>query len=123
MSRRVDCVDFLTPNEGPETDRPQRLAAYQTDAQPLRFLDYLIHEPEPAVVLHGAGIYVHVPAPERFALHKLIVSRRRHRTAGAKKDKDIKQAELLLVALVQKRPHELKLAWREAYDCGQTWRQ
>ena len=38
-------VDFLTPNEGPDTDRPQRLPALQTDAQPLRFLDYLIRDP------------------------------------------------------------------------------
>lgn len=115
-------VDFLTPNEGADTDRPQRLPAYQTDAQPLRFLDYLIHEPEPAIILHGAGIYVHVPAPERYAVHKLIISRRR--TAGkAKREKDIKQAEALLEVLMEKRPQELKLAWREAYERGQTWRK
>ena len=66
-------VDFLTPNEGPDTDAPQRLPALQTDAEPLRFLGYLIREPEPAVVLHGAGVYVAVPAPERYAVHKLIV--------------------------------------------------
>jgi hypothetical protein len=70
-------VDFLTPNFGSETGEPQALPALQTDAQPLRFLDYLIHDPEPAVILHGAGISVHVPAPARFAIHKLIVSRRR----------------------------------------------
>jgi hypothetical protein len=116
-------VDFLTPNQGQDTERPLRLPAFQTDAQPLRFLAYLIHEPEPAVILHGPGIYVHVPAPERFALHKLIVSRRRHRTAGAKKDKDVKQAELLLAVLVEKRPRELKFAWHEAYERGQTWRR
>lgn len=115
-------VDFLTPNVGPDTDRPQRLPAYQTDAQPLRFLDYLIHEPEPAVVLHGPGIYVYVPAPERYAIHKLIISRRRHETAAAKEAKDIKQAEGLLNVLAEKRPSELKRAWREAYNRGQTWR-
>ena len=115
-------VDFLTPNEGAETDRPQRLPAYQTDAQPLRFLDYLIHEPEPAIILHGAGVYVHVPAPERFAVHKLIISRRR--PAGKlKREKDIKQAEALLSVLMEKRPQELKIAWREAYERGQTWRK
>lgn len=115
-------VDFLTPNEGPETDRPQRLPAYQTDAQPLRFLDFLIHQPEPAVILHGAGIYVHVPAPERYAIHKLIISRRRQ-AGAAKREKDIKQAEALLAALVEKRPQELKLAWHEAWERGQGWRK
>jgi hypothetical protein len=115
-------VDFLTPNEGPDTDVPQRLPAFQTDAEPLRFLYYLIHDPEPAVVLHDAGIYVLVPAPERFAVHKLIVSRRR-RGGTAKRDKDIQQSATLLDLLAQKRPHELKTAWKDAFRRGKTWRQ
>jgi hypothetical protein len=115
-------VDFLTPNEGPETDKPQRLPALQTDAQPLRFLDYLIHDPEPAVVLHGAGVYVNVPSPHRYAVHKLMIARRRPEGA-AKRDKDIRQAEALLSVLLKKRPHELKLAWREAYKRGNEWRR
>jgi hypothetical protein len=115
-------VDFLTPNEGPDTDIPQRLPAFQTDAEPLRFLDYLIHEPEPAVVLHDAGVYVLVPAPERYAVHKLIVSRRR-RPGAAKQEKDIHQAASLLDILAQKRPYELKAAWKEAFQRGKKWRQ
>ncbi|MGE5260486.1 MAG: DUF1488 family protein [Actinomycetota bacterium] len=58
-----------------------------------------------------------------FAYNKLIVSRRRHQAVAAKKGKDIKQAEALLGALIEKRPHELKLVWREAYDRGQAWRK
>jgi hypothetical protein len=115
-------VDFLTPNEGAETGQPQTLPAFQTDAQPLRFLDFLIHEPESAVVLHDAGIYVQVPAPQRYAIHKLIVSRRRP-LGAAKGDKDLQQAEALLEVLAERRPHELKLAWHEAYERGQTWRR
>lgn len=115
-------VDFLTPNEGTETDKPQRLPALRTDAQPLRFLDYLIYEAEPAVILHNAGVPVLVPAPQRYALHKLIVSRRR-REGVAKRDKDIQQAEALLETLVQKRPYELKAAWNEAIGRGAKWRK
>ena len=115
-------VDFLTPNEGPDTDAPQRLPALQTDAEPLRFLDYLIREPEPVVVLHEAGVYVLVPAPERYAVHKLIVSRRRP-AGAAKQQKDIQQSAALLDLLAQKRPYELKTAWKEAYQRGKTWRQ
>ena len=113
-------VDFLTPNEGPDTDTPQPLPAFQTDAEPLRFLDFLIHDPEPAVVLHGAGVYVLVPAPQQYAVHKLIVSRRR-KEGAAKRDKDIQQASSLLHVLAEKRPHELKAAWDEAYGRGKTW--
>lgn len=115
-------VDFLTPNEGGETGQPQSLPALQTDAQPLRFLDFLIHEPEPAVILHNAGIFVQVPAPARYAVHKLIVSRRR-REGLAKRDKDVQQAGVLLDVLAEKRPHELKLAWEEAYGRGPIWRK
>ncbi len=115
-------VDFLTPNEGAETDKPQRLPALQTDALPFRFLDYLIHDPEPAVVLHGAGVYVNVPAPHRYAVHKLMIARRRPEGA-AKRDKDIQQAEALLTILLKRRPHELKSAWQEAYKRGREWRR
>jgi hypothetical protein len=115
-------VDFVTPNEGPDTDDPQSLPALQTNAQPLRFLDFLIHEPVPAVILHGPGIYIHVPAPERYAVHKLILAQRRS-PAVAKRDKDLHQAAALIEALAQKRPEELKLAWEEAHERGSKWRK
>jgi hypothetical protein len=115
-------VDFLTPIVGDDTDKPQPLPAFQTDAQPIRFLDYLIYEPQPAVILHDAGVCVYVPAPERYAVHKLIVARRR-REGAAKRDKDILQAGALLDVLAQKRPFELKSAWTEAIERGPIWRQ
>jgi hypothetical protein len=115
-------VDFLTPNEGADSEAPRELPALNTDAQPLRFLAYLIRDPEPAAALHGAGIYVLVPAPERYAIHKLIVSRRR-REGNAKSDKDILQAEALLFFLIDRRPFELKAAWAEAWGRGKKWRQ
>ncbi|MBI4224000.1 MAG: hypothetical protein HY609_03630 [Deltaproteobacteria bacterium] len=115
-------VDFLTPNAGADTEQPQSLPAFQTDAQPLRFLDYLIYKPEPAVVLYDDGIYVSVPAPERYAIHKLIVSRRRQE-GTAKQDKDLRQAEVLLNVLAEKRPYELRSVWEEASKRGPTWRR
>jgi hypothetical protein len=115
-------VDFLTPNRGPDTDKPKRLPALGTDAQPLRFLDFLIHDPEVAVLLHGDGIYTNVPAPERYALHKLMISNRR-RVGTAKKDKDLSQAGALLEVLAERRSSELKLAWAEALSRGPAWRK
>ena len=114
-------VDFLTPNEGPDTDTPRRLPALQTDAQPLRFLDFLIHEPAPAVLLHGAGVFVQVPAPERYAIHKLILALDRP-AAIAKRDKDLQQAGQLIEALVEGSPEELKRVWEEAHGRGPKWR-
>jgi len=115
-------VDFLTSNRGPDTDEPRTLPAFGVDAQPLRFLDFLIRDPEPAVLLHGTGVLVSVPAPQRFALHKLIVARRRHEDRG-KRQKDLMQAGALLDALVEKRPHELRAAWDEAFGRGKNWRR
>ncbi|MGO8920831.1 MAG: GSU2403 family nucleotidyltransferase fold protein [Stellaceae bacterium] len=115
-------VDFLTPNKGPESDAPAALPALGTDAQRLRFLDFLIHDPEPAVILHGAGVYALVPSPPRYAVHKLIVARRRGAGSG-KRDKDVGQAEALLDALAEKRGGELASAWQEAYGRGKSWRR
>jgi hypothetical protein len=62
------------------------------------------------------------PRPARYAVHKLIVSRRRPEGFG-KRDKDLLQAEALLAVLAEKRSHELQLAWQEAYKRGPTWRR
>jgi hypothetical protein len=115
-------VDFLTPNEGGDTDVPKPLRAFQTDAEPLRFLDFLIYDPEPAVFLHDAGVYILVPSPQRYAVHKLIVSRRRQQGA-AKQDKDVLQSAALLDVLNERRQYELKSAWEEAFERGPTWRR
>jgi hypothetical protein len=114
-------VDFLTPNDGPETDDPQSLPALGTDAQPLRFLSFLIDDPVPAVLLHESGVPVLVPAPERYALHKLIVARQRAVSSG-KRDKDVAQAAALLEILVEQSAAELKRAWDDCWARGKRWR-
>lgn len=114
-------VDFVRPNEGGNTDSPQNLPALQTDAQPLRYLDFLIHDPISAVMLHKSGVLVLVPAPERFAVHKLILALERP-PAVTKRDKDVSQAEALILTLLERRSDELRLAWGEAYGRGPKWR-
>ncbi len=114
-------IEVLTENRGPERETPARLPAIGTHAQPLRFLDFLIHEELPAVVLHDAGILVNVPSPARYAVHKLIIAQRR-RTGVAKVGKDLKQAEALIDALALRRPTDLREAWSEAIGRGKTWR-
>lgn len=118
-------VDILTPNEGPDSDQPVRLPALQSEGQPLRFLDFLIHDEVRAVVLHGDGVLVNVPAPERYAVHKLMVSRLRLATSEsqAKATKDLRQAGELLDILIEQRPYELRERWQEARQRGSKWRQ
>jgi hypothetical protein len=115
-------VDFLTPNRGADAEEPVALPSLSTDAQPLRFLDYLIHEPVRAVLLHGPGVPVLAPAPERYALHKLIITQRR-REGSEKRSKDVEQAEALLDAITSRKNHELTTAWAEVWARGKTWRR
>jgi hypothetical protein len=121
-------VEFLTPNTGSEeyVGKPAVMPALgNTAAEPLRFLDFLIYEPVRAVLLHGAGIPVLVPAPERYAVHKLIVATRRlHDQNGRDKSgKDLRQAETLMQAMLAANQFiPLADAFIEAWQRGQAWR-
>jgi hypothetical protein len=121
-SKRGVRVEFLTPNEGPDDDEPKKLPALQTDAVSLRFLDYLIYKPVDAVVLYDAGVLVQIPPPERYALHKLIVARRRWEGA-VKVDKDLAQAATLIEVMLEKRKPHLRDAAREILQRGPEWRR
>ncbi len=122
-------VEFLTPNTGSDdyTRTPALMPALGgASAQPLRFLDFLIHDPVRAVLLHGAGVPVLVPAPARYAVHKLIVASRRRedRDGTAKSGKDRMQAVALMEAMVQLRlADELAEAYVEAWERGPQWRE
>lgn len=118
-------VEFLTPNRG--SDAHQETAASMpalggASATPLRFLDFLIREPVWSVALHRGGVPVRIPHPARYAIHKLIVSTRRHGTSFAKADKDRAQACLLIEALSRRRAFELGEACLIAEGEGPKWR-
>ncbi|HXF52894.1 MAG TPA: GSU2403 family nucleotidyltransferase fold protein [Hyphomicrobiaceae bacterium] len=117
-------VDFLTPNRGSDEHqgRPARMKALGgAGAQPLRHLDYLIHEPERSVILYKGGIPVSIPRAERYAVHKLIVAAERR--DQVKSAKDIAQSASLIQALAKRRPLELAGAWRTAWEAGPKWRE
>jgi hypothetical protein len=122
-------VEFLTPNRGSDdyADRASPMPALGgASAQPLRFLDFLIHEPVRTVMLHRSGVPVTVPSPERYAVHKLIVASRRQSDATgiAKREKDIHQARLLLEALeITRRQDDLAEVFAEAWNRGSSWRE
>ncbi|MGC1536631.1 MAG: GSU2403 family nucleotidyltransferase fold protein [Candidatus Sulfotelmatobacter sp.] len=120
-------VEFLTPNRGSDDHerKPVQMPALGGAAAfPLRFLDFLIREPIRAVLLHGAGVPVLIPSPERFAVHKLIVGSRRRedRDATAKSAKDRLQARSIFEAMIANRQHvDLASAFMEAWDRGDHW--
>ncbi len=104
-------VEFLTPSFRPDEDI-RDLPALGVAAQSLHFLNYLIAQPIKAAALYRSGVLVHIPRPEAYAVHKLIVANRRAGPDQLKFRKDRAQAALFIEALSQDRPDEL----REAYE-------
>ena len=121
QSRGNALVEFLTPAFGDEGLRP--LAALGVTAQALNDLNYLIAEPIHAAATYRSGVLVQIPRPERFAIHKLIVSDRRQDRDRLKAIKDRKQAIFLIDALLEDRPDELRQAYQEAMSRGPRWRE
>lgn len=113
-------IDFLTPSFD-EKQGPTKLAAFNLWAQSLHYLNFLIANPIPAVSPYMEGLLVQIPRPERYAIHKLIVSQKRHASSRTKKQKDIEQARVLIEVLAETRPYELNEALAEASDKGRAW--
>lgn len=116
-------VDLLTPLVGRDRRRPIHIPALGASATALRFLDYLVEETQPGVVLGGSGVLVNVPRPGRYALHKLIVAARRAARApsATKAAKDRAQASALLRLLAADLPGEITLAWKALSKRGKGW--
>lgn len=122
-------VEFLVPNRGSDDNqaKPTVMPALgNAGAEPLRFLDFLIYHPVRSVLLHKAGVSVSVPAPERYAIHKLIVATRR-KSDGAgrlKSAKDVAQSGALLRGLkLEGRGVDAGFAWMEAWERGDKWKK
>lgn len=118
-------VEFLTPNRSKEEHEahPSRLRALGgVSAHAFRYLDFLIHNPIPAVLLYNCGVLVNVPRPEHFAVHKLIVATQR-RGDLLKAQRDLAQAASLIEVLSATNYDALFAAWSEAQNRGPMWRK
>jgi hypothetical protein len=116
-------VDVLTPMRGRETARPIKLDPFETYAMPLRHLDYLLEDIQPAVLLYEHGIMINVPAPGRFAIHKCAISQKRASGSAAKIRKDLNQAEQVFEVLLDLRPSDVTLALRAAADRTKSFQE
>lgn len=106
-------VDILTPMIDRTSAKPVYLPTFDTYAEAMRFLDYLMEGAQQAVIVAKAGILVNVPAPARYLFHKLVTAQRRTAAFQVKR-KNFLQAEQLLRVLAQDRPGDLRLAWKAA---------
>lgn len=114
-------VDVLTTSRGAPRDAPSYLPTLGSDAVPLPYMDFLLRDPVETAVLYGGGVLVNAPAPARYAVHKLIVSRDR-KVNPEKGLKDRLQATQLIHALSADDPFALREAYAEARGRGEVWR-
>lgn len=115
-------VELLTPIRKRDEGNPVALTALGASAVPLQYLEYLVQDAVPAVVLHGAGVPVLVPQPARYAVHKLIVAQLRE-AHSSKAGKDRVQAKVLMDALDDGDPDALQDALDDALSRGPSWRK
>ena len=116
-------VELLTPMRGRESAKPIKIPGLSAFAEPVRFLDYLLDDIQPAVLLYKHGVLINVPAPARFAFHKLVVCQRRRAGDVEKIKRDPAQAEQLFEILVEGRPGDLILAYEAAEKRGEKFMQ
>ena len=98
-------VDLLVPSS---TNAIQiaPVPELKAHATALPYLRYLLGDWQETVLLAREGCcMVRVPTPERFALHKLIVSQLRK--GGSKAIRDMEQASVLLAVLADRHPGAL----------------
>jgi hypothetical protein len=91
-------VDLLVPSPN-ETFPVLPVPELKAHASGLPYLDYLLADSQRAMLMAREGCCaIRVPLPERYAVHKLIVSRLRTER-GTKADKDVMQASVLCAVL------------------------
>lgn len=102
-------VDLLVPSKS--DDYPIiPVPELNAHAKGLPYLAYLLGDFQevPALSPHGV-VMVRTPTPERYAVHKLIVSQLRAE-ASSKPDKDLRQAATLIEAVAERFPRAVEEA-------------
>lgn len=113
-------VDLLVPSADdsfPTVSVPE----LQAHATGLPYLAYLLGESQEAALLSREGCcLVRVPLPERFALHKLLVSQLRT-SRDSKTEKDIFQAAVMLAVLGERFPGAIEEAALKLPDSARRY--
>ena len=116
-------LDFVT-SKGRSGDAPIFVPALNIMLQPLPFIEFSMEDTTVAVLLTAQGpIVVNVPRPERYAVHKLIVSGERPQAMRTKANKDVAQAAALISYLAANDADALNDAWNDAIARGPGWKR
>jgi hypothetical protein len=97
-------VDLLVPSKDANYGSV-RVPELKAHATTLPFLGFLLAEQlDSAILARDRVIPLKVPRPERYCVHKLLVSQLRAKTGAAKDEKDLDQATLLAEVLEERFP-------------------
>lgn len=116
-------LDFVTPRG--RNDDPVAMKDLGLTLEPLRFMEFSLEGTTQALVLSREGaVVVNIPAPERYAVHKLIVHGLRPAQERTKAIKDIIQAAALAQWHLDNGQEEhFCAAWADAMKRGPSWKK
>lgn len=116
-------LDFVTSMH--REDAPVVVPSLNVALQPLKFMEFSLEGTIQGCVLSRDGACtVNLPAPERFAVHKLIVFGERPVAQRTKSAKDLHQAAALFSYFFETgRGHDALAAWADAMSRGPGWRK
>ncbi|MFC1699931.1 GSU2403 family nucleotidyltransferase fold protein [Candidatus Omnitrophota bacterium] len=102
-------IEFLVPERGRGYNRPYPIPQLGINAQPLRFLDFLIDN---SISIVAEGLHLRAPHPAAYALHKFIIFKRRRKID--KHDRDIEGALRVFRELIRhNRESEIKIIFNK----------
>jgi len=117
-------VDFLTTRTS-DSDEPIHVDQLDVALQPLRFMAFSLEGVQQTTLFDptGRGVVVSLPAPERYAVHKLLIVGERVGAFKAKVGKDLAQAAALIGYFMAQDSEALQDAWADALSRGPGWRK
>lgn len=116
---RLDFVTSMTRRK-----QPVQMPELNLTLEPLKFMEFSLEQTTQGCLFSNLGAcIVNLPAPERYAVHKLIVYGERPVTERAKVTKDLLQAASLASYFLENGQAQVfNAAWRDAIGRGRGWR-
>jgi hypothetical protein len=116
---RLDFVTSMT-----RSGKPVSVPGLNLALEPLKFMEFSLVDTTQSCIFSNLGAcVVNLPAPERYAVHKLIVFGERPVKERAKATKDLLQAaSLASYFLENEQAGRFNAAWRDALGRGRGWR-
>lgn len=114
-------VDFLT--SASRAGKPVAMPDLNVALEPLRFMEYPLESTTQGCLIGRAGACtVKLPAPERYAAHKLLVCAERPPRERTRAAKDVLQAAALVSWIAASgESSNFNRAWRDLNARGRSW--